>query len=74
MGNYSNLKRIVLRPQQPEIAAAILSQHAVSPVVAQILAARNFTPGKSMADFLNPTLKDSLPIQLKLKTWKLQQI
>lgn len=60
-------KRIKLLPQSLEVAKAIEAKHAVSPVIAKILAARNFACDQNLADYLNPTLQNSLPNPENLK-------
>lgn len=61
-------KRLIrLREQRLEESRAIQSAYQLSSVAARILAARNFVVGKEAEDFINPTLKNSLPEPYELK-------
>lgn len=60
-------KTIRLRKQNPSEAEKISSGHALSSVAARVLAARGFTAGEELEDFLNPTLKSGLPDPKQLK-------
>ena len=64
------VKRIRLRPQNPEVAAAIVKETKTSVVVGSILAARGFAPGEELANYITPTLRSGLPDPSKLKNIK----
>ena len=63
----ANIKVISLRPQQDQIASEIQKTHKLNALISKILAARDFKPGKILADFLEPTLKNALPHPENLK-------
>lgn len=54
-------KRVVVRKAQPKVAAQILDAHRIHPITARVLAARGFSPGTELDNFLEPTLKRGLP-------------
>ncbi len=60
-------KRIKLLPQNLEVAREIEQKHGVSSVISKILAARNYQCDQVLADYLNPTLQNSLPNPDQLK-------
>ncbi len=60
-------KRIRLKEQQPEIAAAITAETKTNPVVGRILAARKYQPGAELSSYLKPELKTGLPNPAALK-------
>lgn len=61
-------RSVVLKNQHPRLAQEIERAHEVSPVLARVLAARGYRAGsKELEDFLNPTLKNSLPAPGGLK-------
>lgn len=61
------IKKIRLRAQEPVKAQAIEQVHTISPVVARILAARGFEPGKILDTFITPSLREGIPEPAKLK-------
>lgn len=60
-------KGIRLKPQNPEAADAIAKELKTNPVVARILAARGFSPGEELANYISPTLSKGLPDPSRLK-------
>jgi single-stranded-DNA-specific exonuclease len=60
-------RRIRVREQHLSEAAKIVAATGVHPVVARILAARGFSPGKELQNYLKPTLKEGLPTPEELK-------
>lgn len=60
-------KRIRLRAQNPELAESIASGYSLTPVTGRILAARGFKNDISLKNFINPSLKESLPEPTSLK-------
>ncbi len=60
-------KRIRLKEQEPEIAAAITAETKTNPVVGRILAARKHKPGDELSSYLKPELKTGLPNPAALK-------
>ena len=60
-------KGIRLKPQNPEAADAIAKELKTNPVVARILAARGFSPGEELANYILPTLSKGLPDPSRLK-------
>lgn len=65
--SYRVHRRIRVREQNLSGAEAIVKASGVDPVVGRILAARGFSPGKELDNFLSPTLKDGLPNPQELK-------
>jgi len=60
-------KRIRLRAQNPDLAESIASGYSLNPVTGRILAARGFKNDISLKNFINPSLKESLPEPSALK-------
>jgi single-stranded-DNA-specific exonuclease len=60
-------KRIRLRTQNLELAESIASGYSLTPVTGRILAARGFKNDISLKNFINPSLKESLPEPTSLK-------
>lgn len=60
-------KKIRVKQHDPELAKAIADEMKVNPVVGRILAARGFSPGQDLANYIAPTLKNGLPDPSKLK-------
>ncbi|MFM1847356.1 MAG: hypothetical protein RL417_830 [Pseudomonadota bacterium] len=60
-------KRIRLRGQNPDLAEALASGYGLAPVTGRILAARGFKNDVGLKNFINPSLKDSLPEPSGLK-------
>lgn len=60
-------KRIRLRAQHPDLAESIASGYSLNPVTGRILAARGFKNDVSLKNFINPSLKESLPEPSALK-------
>jgi len=60
-------KRIRLKPHDPAVAEAITDAMKTSPVVGRVLAARGFTPGKDLQNYIAPTLRSGLPDPSELK-------
>jgi single-stranded-DNA-specific exonuclease len=60
-------KKIRLRNHDVEVADRIAEAMKINPVVGRILAARGFTPGKELEDFISPTLRNGLPDPETLK-------
>lgn len=60
-------KKIELRPQALEEAQRICEKHNINSVTARILAARGFTAGNKLQNFLEPTLAQGLPDPIDLK-------
>ncbi len=54
-------KTIAVRPQQPDVATAISAAYSLSPVTSRILAARGFSAGDALSQYLNPSLREGLP-------------
>lgn len=54
-------KRIELRPQSLAVAEQLCLEYGLSPVTARVLAARGFTSGIGLTQFLQPSLRDGLP-------------
>ena len=67
MNKTLQFKKIRLKDQRKEEAEKISSSYGISPVVSRILAARGFSIGADLENFLNPTLQSSLPAPEKLK-------
>ena len=61
------LKKIRLRPQDLVVAEAISREMGTSSVVARVLAARGFSPGEELANYISPTLRNGLPDPACLK-------
>ena len=61
------LKRIRLKEQYLENALAIQKEHDLSPITSRILAARGFSTGPLLSDFLTPSLQKGLPKPHELK-------
>ena len=61
------LKKIRLRPQDLVVAEAISREMGTSLVVARVLAARGFSPGEELANYISPTLRNGLPDPACLK-------
>ena len=69
--NFSPLsKQFILRPQECDSAKSIRELYELDPVIARVLAARGFTPGMSLEQFLQPSLRDGLPHPSGLKNIK----
>ena len=66
--NFTSLsgKQWRLRPSNTRLAQQIAQQHALDPVVAQILAARNFA-SDSIPSYLQPRLRDLMPDPFSFK-------
>ena len=60
-------KKIRIREQRPTLAEEIARNERIHPVASRILAARGFSVGKSLKDYIDPTLKDGLPDPKLLK-------
>lgn len=60
-------KRIRVRAQRPDEAGQIEQAGKASPLVARVLAARGFTPGRALDNYLVPSLRDGLPEPTALK-------
>jgi single-stranded-DNA-specific exonuclease len=59
-------KKIRLKAQEPQRAAQIQREFKLSPIAAQVLAARGFNASQELKAFLEPSIKDSLPDPKKL--------
>lgn len=60
-------KKIALREQRLDFAKEISDSHKVFPVTSRVLAARGYSVGKDIDNFLEPTLKSGLPDPIDLK-------
>jgi single-stranded-DNA-specific exonuclease len=65
--NNKVFKKITLREQKKSFADDIVLKHGIHPVTSRVLAARGFSSGKELDDFLEPTLKSGLPDPIDLK-------
>ena len=54
-------KRIRIRAQDLVRAKDLTDELKVSPVVGRVLAARGFSPGEDLRNYITPTLKNGLP-------------
>lgn len=63
-------KRIRIRAQDLVRAKDLTDELKVSPVVGRVLAARGFTPGEDLKNYITPTLKNGLPDPSRLKNLK----
>jgi single-stranded-DNA-specific exonuclease len=61
------VRSIKLKQQRPDVAALIVNQFGLSPVVGRIVAARGFEPDERFRQFIEPTLKEGLPAPERLK-------
>jgi single-stranded-DNA-specific exonuclease len=61
------VKRIRLKKHDPEIARAIVQEMQTHDVVGRVLAARGFSPGEDLRNYLSPTLRSGIPDPSKLK-------
>jgi single-stranded-DNA-specific exonuclease len=61
------LKKIIVREQFFEAANLITEKHQIHPVTAKILAARGFSAGTQLENFLEPSLAQGLPDPINLK-------
>lgn len=60
-------KKIRLRNHDASLADSITKEMKTSSVVARVLAARGFAPGRELENFISPTLRDGLPDPATLK-------
>ncbi len=60
-------KKIRLRLQDVDRAGSIARELSISHIASRILAARGFTPGSELTNYLNPTLKEGIPDPSTLK-------
>jgi single-stranded-DNA-specific exonuclease len=61
------LKRIRLKEHDPVVAQAIVADMRTHDVVGRVLAARGFSPGEDLKNYLSPTLRNGIPDPAKLK-------
>ena len=61
MSLTSAIKKIVLRPQNQELASLIQSKYKIHKVAARILSARGFNDDKNLYNYIQPSLKEGLP-------------
>jgi single-stranded-DNA-specific exonuclease len=60
-------KRIRLKSHDSGVADSIAQALSVSPVLGRVLAARGFSPGEDLRNYIAPTLRQGLPDPSKLK-------
>ena len=60
-------KKIRLKSQDNRVADSIASSLGVSNVLGRVLAARGFSPGEDLKNYVTPTLRQGLPDPAKLK-------
>lgn len=61
------VKRIRLKKHDPSVAQAIVAEMRTHDVVGRVLAARGFSPGEDLKNYLSPTLRNGIPDPAKLK-------
>lgn len=60
-------KKIRLKQHDPKVAEAISREMGTSPVVGRVLAARGFSTGAELQNYISPTLRHGLPDPSTLK-------